>query len=270
MSYFASNLKHLRRTKGLTQDMLAQKVNINRAQVGSYEEGRAEPKFEVLRRIAYYFKVSIHDLVDTDMEKQATAKPTKKGSGAMSDFEGKGLRVLPVVVDRQNREQVTVVPVKAAAGYLQGYADAEYIEQLPTFNLPFDKFRLDKTYRAFQISGDSMLPVQSGSYVIGEYITNWNELRDGKACIVVTANDGIVFKRVYNYIKDRGTLLLKSDNIEYAPYEVQASDVVEIWLADGFISFDMPAPDDVSMHSMGMMLVQMQKEIESLKQKAVS
>jgi transcriptional regulator with XRE-family HTH domain len=269
MSYFASNLKYLRRTKGLTQDMLAQKVNINRAQVGSYEESRAEPKFEVLRRIAYYFKVSIHDLVDTDMEKQSTIKPGKKGSMASLDLEGKGLRVLPIVVDRQNKEQITIVPVKAAAGYMQGYADAEYIEQLPTFNLPFDKFRLDRTYRAFQITGDSMLPVQPGSYVIGEYITNWNDLRDGKACVVVT-NEGIVFKRVYNYLKDRGTLLLKSDNIEYAPYEVQASDVVEIWLADGFISFEMPAPDDVSMHSMGMMMVQMQKEIDALKKQNVS
>ena len=269
MSYFASNLKYLRRTKGLTQDMLAQKVNINRAQVGSYEESRAEPKFEVLRRMAYYFKVSIHDLVDSDMEKQAAAKPGKKGQVAMLDTEGKGLRVLPIVVDRQNKEQITIVPVKAAAGYMAGYADAEYIEQLPTFNLPFDKFRLDRTYRAFQITGDSMLPVQSGSYVIGEYITHWNELRDGKACIVVT-NDGIVFKRVYNYLQDRGTLLLKSDNIEYAPYEVQASDVLEIWLADGFISFDMPAPDDVSMHSMGMMLVQLQKEIDALKKQSVS
>lgn len=269
MSHFASNLKHLRRTKGLTQDMLAQKVNINRAQVGSYEEGRAEPKFEVLRRMAYYFKVSIHDLVDTDMEKQSNVKPGKKGSLEALDVEGKGLRILPIIVDRQNKEQITIVPVKAAAGYMQGYSDAEYIEQLPTFNLPFDKFRLDKTYRAFQINGDSMLPVQSGSYVIGEYITNWNDLRDGKACIVVT-NDGIVFKRVYNYIKDRGTLLLKSDNLEFAPYEVQASDVLEIWLADGFISFDMPAPDDVSMHSMGMMLVQLQKEIDALKKQSVS
>jgi transcriptional regulator with XRE-family HTH domain len=169
MSFFASNLRFLRKQKGLTQEQLADKLAINRAMIGSYEESRAEPKYELLQRMAYLFKVSIHDMIDSDMEKQFAQKNRTNNSshkGLYKDIEGRGLRVLPIVVDRENRELITVVPSKAAAGYLNGYADPEFIETLPTFNLPFDRFKTDRTYRTFQISGDSMLPIESGKVMV--------------------------------------------------------------------------------------------------------
>lgn len=270
MSFFASNLKYLRRQKGYTQDVLADKLGINRAMVGSYEEGRAEPKFELLQRMAYLFKVSIHDMIDTDLEKQSSTNRKNNSNLIQSvykDIEGKGLRILPIVVDRDNRELVTVVSAKAAAGYLNGYADPEYIESLPTFNLPFDRFRTDRTYRTFQISGDSMLPIESGSYIICEYVMNWQDVRDGYPYIIVTGSDGIVFKRVYNRLKDRGTFLLKSDNPEYEPYEIEPDDIMEIWYAVGYIRFDIQQPDDMNIYSLTRMMMNMQKELESMKKK---
>lgn len=268
MSYFASNLKFLRRQKGFTQDVLADKLGINRAMIGSYEEGRAEPKFELLQRMAYLFKVSIHDIIDTDMEKRAASKRKNKSVRSVyKDIEGKGLRVLPIVVDRDNRELVTVVPAKAAAGYLNGYADPEFIENLPTFNLPFDRFKTDRTYRTFEIKGDSMLPIESGSYIICEYVMNWQDVRDGYPYIVVTANDGIVFKRLYNRIKDSGTFLLKSDNLEYEPYELEPDDILEIWYAVGYIRFDIQQPEDMNVYSLTRMMMNMQKELDKMKKK---
>jgi transcriptional regulator with XRE-family HTH domain len=270
MSFFASNLRFLRKQKGLTQEQLADKLAINRAMIGSYEESRAEPKYELLQRMAYLFKVSIHDMIDSDMEKQFAQKNRTNNSshkGLYKDIEGRGLRVLPIVVDRENRELITVVPSKAAAGYLNGYADPEFIETLPTFNLPFDRFKTDRTYRTFQISGDSMLPIESGSYIICEYVMNWHDIRDGYPYIIVTANDGIVFKRLYNRIHDSGTFLLKSDNLEYEPYELNPNDILEIWYAVGYIRFDIQQPDDMNVYSLTRMMMLMQNELNQMKKK---
>lgn len=79
----------------------------------------------------------------------------------------------------------------------------------------------DRKYRAFQIEGDSMLPIKSGSYVIGEFVQDWDGVKDGDACIILTENDGAVFKIIYNQIRKKQNLLLKSLNPLFAPYEVK-------------------------------------------------
>ena len=48
MSNIASNLKFLRKKKGLTQQQFADSMAIKRSSVGAYEEDRAEPKYELL------------------------------------------------------------------------------------------------------------------------------------------------------------------------------------------------------------------------------
>ena len=51
-------------------------------------------------------------------------------------------------------------------------------------------------YRAFEIIGDSMLPTPSGSVIVGEKVDNLEEVKNNAACIVVSRNEGIVYKRV--------------------------------------------------------------------------
>src|SRR6185503_14118792 len=98
-----------------------------------------------------------------------------------------------------NKENIEVVPLKAKAGYKNGYADPDFIKKLPTFQLPilFD----DRTYRMFQIEGDSMLPIPPKSWVIAEFIENWYDIKTGQPCILLTQDEGIVFKIVYNELK---------------------------------------------------------------------
>ena len=91
----------------------------------------------------------------------------------------------------------------------------------------------------FQISGDSMLPIPSESYIIASYVANWTEIKDGDCCIIVTRDEGIVYKRIWSEL-DKGFLLLKSDNHLYEPYKISAKDIVEIWSARGYLSFDLP------------------------------
>ena len=87
-----------------------------------------------------------------------------------------------------------------------------------------------------------MLPITSGSYIITEYVENWQSAKDDKTYRIITTNDGIVYKRIENEVKDKKQLLLKSDNKEFEPYTLSIDNVLEIWEAVGFMSFEMPSP----------------------------
>ena len=257
MNFFASNIKFLRKQKGLTQSELADKIGINRPKIGSYEEGRAEPKLGVIQQISHFYKVNIDDLLEKDLSKE---QPKEK------DLTGATMRVLPIIVDRNNMEQISLVPIKAAAGYLVGHSDLEYIEQLPTFNLPLSELNRNATYRMFQINGDSMLPIPSGAYIIGEYVLDWTLIKDYQPSILVSTDEGVVFKRIVN--KNNHAFELHSDNQLHEPYTININEVMEVWKAIGYLNFDLSknqseGKDQLS--QMNNMLLQLQKEVKQLK-----
>jgi len=55
MSLISSNIKFLRKKKGLTQQNFADQVGIKRSLVGAYEEERAEPKYDLLKKNSSFF-----------------------------------------------------------------------------------------------------------------------------------------------------------------------------------------------------------------------
>jgi phage repressor protein C with HTH and peptisase S24 domain len=174
------------------------------------------------------------------------------------------LRILTISVDKDENENIEMVPMKASAGYLNGYADPEYVAQLPKFYLPMFK---NGTFRAFEIKGDSMLPLASGSIIIGEYLENWGDIKSGDTYVVVSKNDGVVYKRVMGKFKDQKKLKLVSDNPVYEPYEINGEDVLEIWKAKGYISTELPQPaPEPTMESLTAMMAQMQRSISKLGQ----
>jgi phage repressor protein C with HTH and peptisase S24 domain len=131
-----------------------------------------------------------------------------------------------------------MVPVKAQAGYTNSYGDLDFISSLPKFRLPF--LPENRTYRTFQIKGDSMLPIPENSWVTCSYVENWENIKNGKACVVVTRDEGIVFKLVYNQLNE-GKLLLVSSNRNYSPYEIQTTQILEIWQFETWNSFEFEA-----------------------------
>lgn len=259
MEYIGQNIKYLRKLKGLTQDELAKNIGVNRAMIGSYEENRAAPKLSVLQDISYFFDISIDALVKQKLWQESN-------NGILSDFiSGDKLRIISTVVDKDDKELITNVPIQASAGYTIGYSDPTYIEELPHFSLPLTELSKERTYRVFQIKGDSMEPIKSGSYIICEYLANWEEIYDGKPYILISRNDGIVYKRLYNKINETGEIILKSDNPEYDPYTLKAEEVFEVWKALGFISFSLPEPDDLNISKLHNMILGMKNDIDKLK-----
>jgi len=253
-----NNLKFLRKKLGYTQAQLAEKLNIKRSLIGAYEEGRAEPKLSTLVNISRLFDVSLDQFITLDLSQ------TKFGEKALNDkmVVSNKMRVLAITVDKEDNEYIELVPQKASAGYLNGYADPEFIEELPRFRLPM--LSTLGTHRAFEIKGDSMLPIASGTVIIGKYIDDWAEIKDGTPCIVVSQQEGVVFKRVFNKIKNTAVLRLHSDNPVYDPYEVSVEDVNEIWEAKAFISSTFPIAD-FSLNKLTSIVLDLQQEVIKLK-----
>lgn len=257
--YFGSNLRFLRNRDKKSQEHLSSELEITRARLNSYENGVAQnPPLSLLLQLSSFFKISIDHLLCKDLSKINELKIRQLQEEYIN---GGNIRVLSTTIDSSNRENIELVPIKARAGYTAGYNDPEFISTLPVFQLPF--LSSNRKYRAFQTEGDSMLPIPSGSYVIGEYVLNWNEIKDGQAYIVVTEEDGVVFKLVKNEIQQKQCLGLISLNTAFEPYEVPIYQVREIWKFINYFSKEIPEPMPFESKVM-QKLEFLQKEISSM------
>jgi transcriptional regulator with XRE-family HTH domain len=233
--FFAENIKFLRQRRKKSQLSLAEQLGITRTTLAGYEKS-VQPPFKVLIRFAEYFGVSIDALLRYNLKELSEFQLSQIEDGFDIDVTGKKLRLLTISVDRDGEENIEIVPLKAQAGYTNSYGDLEFIGSLPKFTLPF--LPKDKTYRTFQIAGDSMLPIPEGAWVTASFIQNWELIKDGTPCIIVTQDDGIVFKVVYKQLKKNQTLLLVSSNRNYKPYELPIKNVIEIWKFETYNGFE--------------------------------
>ncbi len=235
------NLKLLRKRKGISQEEIANELGLTRSSYSGYENGVAEPNLDNLIKFSDYFGISLDKLIKKELANVSEKEWDKIDRGIEADIEGKSVRVIAMTVDSDENDNIELIPEKARAGYTTGFSDPEFISVLPTFNLPF--LKKDRKYRTFPIKGDSMPPVSDGSFVIAEYLENWNSVKDGFPYIVVTLDDGIVFKNVYKRLEDSQSFQLCSTNPMYEPYEVHANEIVEIWKFVNYISSDMPTQE---------------------------
>lgn len=215
MSLLSENIRYLRSQLGHSQQKVADNLIITRGRYSKYEEGATEPPLDLLLKISRYYHVSIDLLLSVDLRKISLKEIMELPDNRI---------ILPISVNSHGKNKIEIVSHKTSMGYLGGYADPEYIESLQTISLPFlgaGKFR------AFPVEGDSMPPHKDGSYIIGRYIENSNNLKKEKGYIFVTRNEGMTYKRLAK--KEDEHLLVRADNEFYEPYEIPLTDVLEIW-----------------------------------------
>ena len=232
--FFAENLKFLRKRQKKSQVNLAAELEIARTTLSGYERN-VQPPFHTLIKISDYFNISLDAFIKYKLDALSEFQLSQIEKGFDVDITGSKLRLLTISVNSDGKENIEMVPVKAQAGYTNSYGDLDFIASLPKFRLPF--LSENKTYRTFQIKGDSMLPVKEGSWITCSYTENWTHIKDGKACIVITKDEGIVFKLVYKRL-NKNKFLLVSSNPEYSPYEIAVSQVLEIWQFKTYNSFE--------------------------------
>jgi transcriptional regulator with XRE-family HTH domain len=248
MSFAGKNLRYLRKLRGWTQEEFANKLKIKRSLLGAYEEERAEPRLEVTEDICNIFKLSMEEFFLKDLT-------AAKGSSYLE--RRRQLKMVAQV------SEIQFVPVKAAAGYLAGYADQDFIDELNTFTLPM---LAPGQYRAFEIMGDSMLPTPSGSVIVCERVDDQEDIRNSQAYIVVSRNEGIVYKRIVKNNKAKAKLTLVSDNPQYEPYHINADDVLEMWKAVYVLHKPTPQPR-WDMNQLATVVNTLQEQVSSLKKK---
>jgi transcriptional regulator with XRE-family HTH domain len=253
MSLFSDNIRTLRVKHKISQEKLAESLCITRGRYVKYEDGTSEAPYEILKKIAHYYHISIDLLLSVDVRKIDTEDLLKLENNRL---------VLPIMVDRNGENFIEVVTQKVKAGYLNGYADPEYIESLQQISLPFLGYG---KHRGFPVEGDSMPPHQDGSIIIGRYVESLGEVLDGRTYIFITKNEGMVYKRLNKNKKN--ALVLESDNTFYPSYEVKASDVLEIWEYECSIGRTDKKQELSETETMKEILLEVKREIIEIKER---
>ena len=218
----AENLKYLRTKNNFSQQTLSETLGIPRTTLGDYERGKTEPNISMMLRMARLFDVTVDELISKDLS-----------HGQYEILKSEVLKVLAISVDEDNEANIELVDSKAEAGYLDDYQNPEYIKDLPRIKIP----QIPKgTYRGFEIQGDSMLPIESGSIIIASYVERLKDVKQDRTYIIVSKRDGLVYKRINVNKKDK-SLHLISDNELYHPYTLAFEDIDEIWEYYAHISF---------------------------------
>jgi len=253
MSKISSNIRFLRQLKGLSQEQLADELQVTRSRIGGYEEARNEPPIDLLIRLSEFFHIAIDALVRGDLKKTNL-------DGLMK--VGKNRILFPILLDQDGNDMVELIPLKASAGYLRGYADPDYIEKLPQMRLPFLP---TGKHRAFPIKGDSMPPIKEGSFVIGKFIEKAEDVKLGSTYVIVTKDDGLSYKRIMSFNKKEGSFELHSDNKIYQPYKVKLSEILEIWEYTCCINMNQYQNEELNLDSIMNMLRGLKVELAEIK-----
>ncbi|KIA83268.1 XRE family transcriptional regulator [Kaistella solincola] len=251
MSILSENMRYLRGQQKYSQQKIADALLITRGRYAKYEDGGTEPPIEILIRVSKYYGVSIDLMVGTDLRKYPLEKMMKLPDNRI---------ILPITVDEKGENKIEIISEKAKMGYLQGYSDPEYIEKLQTISLPFLR---NGKFRAFPASGDSMPPFKDGTFIVGKYVENINDLKNNKTYIFITRNEGVVYKRLDK--KTGKNIMVSSDNDFYEPYEIKLSQILEIWEYACSINTEEPDQSPLDMIGIKEILLSMKKEITALK-----
>ncbi|KAA9341165.1 helix-turn-helix domain-containing protein [Larkinella humicola] len=240
--YLAENLSFLRTYFKLTQGDVAQNVGIGRTTLTGYEKGDYSPTVDVAMALAKLYRVSVEALLFRPIYNMTPKQLDKFLNTPDPNLSGQQLQVREVVttIGPDSIENIELVPLKAAMGYCNGgYQDEEFIGSLSTFRLPLPQISRNRKYRLFPTTGESMLPIPSGAFVLGEYVDDFYSIKDGTGCIVVSP-DGIVVKKIKNELTTNDQLILYSLNPAFTPFALNSASILEIWKFKLYMSFDFP------------------------------
>ena len=238
MSTIGKNIRVLRGLKKLSQEQLADELDINRPRLAAYEESRNEPPVNLIIKIATYFQISIDALMRGDLSDTHPDTLMKIGKNRI---------LFPIKVDAENNDVIEVVPVKASAGYLNGRSDPQFVQELKIMNLPF---KIVGKHRAFGIKGDSMPPLKDGAMIVGKYVESLEEIKEGQTYVILTKDEGLVYKRLYRENKkSTKAFAFHSDNTVYKPYSVSSSEILEVWSFVCSINTSEFKPEEVNVES---------------------
>jgi len=206
----ADDIINIRKRLGLTQDEFAKKIGSSKNTVYNYENGSKIPES----------KITILKSILSELD-----NPTQNIEVSYLNAETSSIMFVPLITQY------------AYAGYLGGYADEEYIDQLPKIPFVLDK-EYKGQYLCFEVKGDSMEcdneeSIPEGSILLCRNVKQdyWkSKLHINKwDFVIVTKNDGILVKRILNHDVEKGVITIHSLNDFYSDKEIHLKDVKQIF-----------------------------------------
>jgi len=153
---------------------------------------------------------------------------------------GKGKTFINRYTDELNSMEnnlwaIPVIEQKAQAGYVAGYGDLDYIENLPKMfiNAPGEK----GNYAIFVISGDSMNDGSDRALKEGDALlcrelpnTDWKDkLQYKKNLFIIVHAGGCVCKQITNIDTKKGILTCHSFNAIYQDFTLKLGDIYQLF-----------------------------------------
>ena len=170
-------IRELRRKMGLTAKQLADRVGVAESTMSLYENGKREPDFKTLLRLARELNTSVDLLL---------------GAQSASDVK-KGVRI-------------PVYGAVAAGVPIEAITDIEDYEEIS------EALALTGEYAALRIKGDSMEPrMTAGDVVI---VRVQETVESGETAIVMVGDGEATCKRL---VKTNDGIMLLSNNPKYEP-----------------------------------------------------
>ena len=250
MSYIGKNIRKIRHLKGLNQSQFADIFGLTRASIGAYEEGRAEPKISTIIEIANHFSISVDLLLKKELKVNELSRfdifSDELGSDKAKDYSRQGPTTIPIVVP------------KAFPDYIKDHAKEDFINTLPSIESHPMVMRGERLFEVdTQALANETGDIREGDLLICSRIDpkRPDRIEEGQVHVVVT-NQEVQIRRVRASGK---SLELFTNHPDYPAVTVAQSKVVELWKAQGVISYQLHVPSQTEDR-----MVQLEKTVAEL------
>ena len=207
MSALNKNIKKIRSLRGLSQSDFADIFGLTRANIGSYEEGRAQPKMEVVVKMAAHFKLSLDDFVNQELSVNDLLKFQKlpDNSGIQKEDHSLDFKQVPFITKENFHKYNSLGRTK------------HNLSLPPNFDADF-AFRLDTHHlEAFQ-------DIAKGNILLMKRIQT-SEIRSGFIHAVMNKKELEVGIAQIN----SDNLYLKGANTNHIVFESSLDNIKKIW-----------------------------------------
>ncbi len=242
--------KQIREELKFTQATFAKKLDLNIA-IADIERGKTKLSGYIVMQLLNLFQINPLWLYGLSDQKRLSTKTS----------------TMPkvIAIDKENTENILMVPTKAAAGYAHNIQDMEWYGQLPSFNLPLNEYQ-NASFRAFQVLGDSMVPhLYSDEWIIAKSVEKLDDLPYKKTTediYVMVLEDSVLVKKIH---QERNILWLISSNPTYPPIEVAPHEIKELWKVTSKISSEFNQTSTVNLQDIQQSIEELRKEIAEMK-----
>lgn len=210
MTRIGKNIKKIRNVRGLSQQAFADLFDLTRGNISSYEEFRAEPKIEVIVKIANFFSIPLTDIIEKDL---SVNELLHYNAGLVLETEK--LKIVQQLI------KVPYIPILYIDDYIKHYADENFIQQLPQIIVPCtSKFKL----LAFEVDNQENLPsgfdYHTGDVLVYENVTKENIHRIIDKLGMMIDDEGL---KTGVYIEKEGKITLSLNEwVEY-PFDINST-----------------------------------------------